>query len=99
MRQKIQKDENKNKKKALLVFGIAATVAIAGTYALFQTSDIFNNKFNVEKYSPEVSENFVSPDNWYPGMTVPKTVKVTNKGSIPIVVRVSYEEYWKISRK
>lgn len=28
-------------------------------------------------------------------MTTPKTVKVTNKGSIPIVVRVSYEEYWK----
>ncbi len=84
-----------SKKKFAVIAALVAIGSVGLTYAYFQTSDIFINKFDVAKYAPTIEENFESPSDWVPGMTTPKTVEVTNNGSIPLVVRVSYEEYWK----
>jgi len=41
------------------------------------------------------TEDFTSPDDWTPCTTTPKTVIATNSDADPVVVRVSYNDYWK----
>ena len=93
----LRKDEKmkKNNKKKLLVFlGISVFTVLGGTLAYFTTSTTFRNIFNTAKYETKIVESFVSPDNWTPGTTTKKEIKVTNDGTIDMAVRVSYTEKW-----
>lgn len=92
---KKEKYENqKNKRKALIVSGISLLTILGGTLAYFTTSDSFVNDFKVARYGAQIVEEFVSPTDWTPGTTTDKTVKVTNNGSINMAVRASYTEKW-----
>ena len=85
----------KNKKPiifAALLFVICLT--IGGTIAYYTSSDTFDNTFNSGTYDIETQENFVSPDNWTPGTTTPKTVIATNKGTTPAAVRIKLTPSW-----
>ena len=91
----LRKDEKmkKNNKKKLLVFlGISVFTVLGGTLAYFTTSTTFRNIFNTAKYETKIVESFVSPDNWTPGTTTKKEIKVTNDGTIDMAVRASYTE-------
>lgn len=94
MNNNIEKKEKKNKKKLLVVMGISILTVLGGTLAYFTTSTNFANQFQVGKYEAQVVEEFVSPDNWTPGTTTSKNIKVTNKGTIDMAVRASYTEKW-----
>lgn len=96
MNKEINKEEkNKNnRKKTLIVSGIALLTILGGTLAYFTTSNTMINAFQSAKYQAKIVENFESPDNWTPGTTTEKTVKVTNNGSIDMAVRASYTEKW-----
>ena len=92
-----RKDDNmkKNNKKKLLVFlGISVFTVLGGTLAYFTTSTTFKNIFNTAKYETKIVESFVSPDNWTPGTTTKKEIKITNDGTIDMAVRASYTEKW-----
>ena len=77
---------------AALLFVICLTVG--GTIAYYTSSDTFENTFNSGTYDIETQENFVSPDNWTPGTTTPKTVIATNKGTTPAAVRIKLTPSW-----
>ena len=79
-------------KKALIALALVGIVG--GTFAYFTSTSRLNNSFQTGTYSTSVKEEFVSPDNWTPGTTTPKKVNVTNKGTVPIVARASFEETW-----
>lgn len=93
----IEKDGNmkkNNNKKLLVVLGISVFTFLGGTLAYFTTSTTFKNVFNTAKYETQIVEDFVSPDDWTPGTTTKKEITVTNKGTIDMAVRASYEEKW-----
>ena len=91
------KKENKkikNKKKLLIVSIISILAVIGGTLAYFTTTTTIKDIFKTAIYQNEITEVFEAPENWTPGTTTDKTVKVTNTGSIDMAVRVSYTEKW-----
>src|SRR5574344_3173843 len=84
----------KRKQKLLLVLGIGIFTVLGTAVAYFTTTTDITNLFKAALYQNEIVEEFVSSDNWTPGTTTDKTVKVTNTGSINMAVRVSYTEKW-----
>ena len=85
---------NKKGKKLLVLLGIGVFTVIGSTLAYFTTSSDFVNTFKTAMYGAEINEVFTSPNNWTPGTTTPKTIKVTNTGNLPIAVRAYYTEEW-----
>ena len=85
-----------NNKKPIIFIALLFIVCltIGGTIAYYTSSDTFNNEFNAGTYDIETQENFVSPDNWTPGTTTPKTVIATNKGTTPAAVRIKLTPSW-----
>ena len=79
---------------ATLLLLIGLCLVVGGTIAYYTSSDTFNNEFNTGTYVIQTQENFVSPDNWTPGTTTPKTVIATNKGSTPAAVRIKLTPSW-----
>lgn len=94
MKNNIEKKEKNNKRKLLVVMGISILTVLGGTLAYFTTSTNVSNPFKAGKYEAQIVEEFVSPDNWAPGETTNKNIKVTNKGTIDMAVRASYTEKW-----
>ena len=91
---KKENKKNKNKKKLLIVSIISILAVIGGTLAYFTTTTTIKDIFKTAMYQNEITEVFEAPENWTPGTTTDKTVKVTNTGSIDMAVRVSYTEKW-----
>ena len=87
----------KNKKKIVTALaGLALVGAVGGTFAYFNSSATFENVFHTAGLGVKYTENFVSPNNWQPGDTTPKTLTVTNESSTPIRARVKINtEEWK----
>lgn len=88
------KENNKNKKKLLIVGVLGMLTVLGGTLAYFTTTTNVVNKFKTGLYQNKIVEEFVSPTNWTPGTVTEKTVKVTNTGDIPMAVRASITEKW-----
>lgn len=88
------KENNKNKKKLLVVGALGMLTVLGGTLAYFTTTTDIVNKFKTGLYQNKIVEEFVSPTNWTPGTVTEKTVKVTNSGNIPMAVRASITEKW-----
>lgn len=88
------KENNKNKKKLLVVGVLGMLTILGGTLAYFTTTTNIVNKFKTGLYQNKIVEEFVSPTNWTPGTVTEKTVKVTNTGDIPMAVRASVTEKW-----
>jgi len=78
----------------IVLAAIAFLLVVGATYAFYRTIDHINNDFKTSEYCSKVEEEFVSPGNWKPGDTTPKTITVTNHCDICQNVRVSYEEKW-----
>ena len=82
-------------KKNLLILLLVAIIGIVGlTIAYFSSSSIFENTFENSEYGSEITKIFSSPDDWIPGTTTPKILKVKNTGSVDEAVRVTYSETW-----
>ena len=86
--------DNKKRRKVLTVLGISLVTALGSVLSYFTTSSNFINLFKTAIYQNKIVEVFESPDNWTPGTTTEKTIKVTNTGSIDMAVRASYTEKW-----
>ena len=88
------KKETKKSWPLIALVLVAVLGVIGGAIAYFTSSDTFTNVFRTQPYRVEVSETFVSPENWTPGTTTPKTVVAKNTGDVDVAVRVSYTEGW-----
>ena len=97
-KEKTENNENKkkvfSKKKMLIVTIISVFTILGGTLAYFTTSTNITNILKTALYQNKIVETFEAPTDWTPGTTTPKTIKVTNTGSIDMAVRVSYTEKW-----
>lgn len=90
----IQSKRRKNKKKIAVLSSVGALTVIGSTLAYFTTSDEIINNFKSGKYQTTINESFTAPNDWAPGDTVKKEVKVTNTGDVPIAVRANFTEKW-----
>ena len=84
----------KKKKRIITTLGLLLVVVIGATFAYYTSNTSFENVFNAGKYKITLTEEFVSPDNWVPGETIPKTVTAKNDGTVDAAVRISYTEQW-----
>ena len=87
--------EEKNRKPLIFILLLVFVgIVVGGTFAYYTSNDTFNNEFDAGKYKIETQEAFVSPDNWTPGTTTPKTFSVTNKGTVDAAVKVCFTQNW-----
>ena len=85
----------KNKKPIIFIMLLVVLgMVVGGTLAYYTTTDTYENEFVAGKYDIETIEAFVSPENWTPGTTTPKTVIATNKGNTMAAVRVKLTPSW-----
>ncbi len=91
-----QKKQSLNKKPVIaIVVGIIVAAAVGATIAYRGDITRLFNSLKTGETGATFTEEFVSPDNWKPCDTQPKTITATNSGNQPIRVRVSYEQFWK----
>lgn len=85
----------KNKKIAG-VAGLAAIMAVGGTFAYFNQTMTVTNPFDTGKYDTTITEDFKPGDGekWEPGAEVDKDVTVKNTGDYDVLVRVKFDEKW-----
>lgn len=90
----------KGKKQVAALAAIVAVAGIGGTFAYFNQTLTAHNTFDTGKYDTELVEKFKPSDgeNWEPGSEVNKDVTVQNTGTLPVVVRVKFEEIWERER-
>ncbi len=82
--------------KVMALAGVAAAVAIGGTFAYYTATNTFKNEFNTENFGTSSVEIF-NPgdgDNWEPGVNVKKAVYGQNTGEGDVYVRVFFDEEW-----
>ena len=92
--------EKLKNKKAIIALAIIAFIGIiGGAFAYFTSSQTFANLFKAKTYHSTFEEKFESPDNWVPGVSVPKEITASNTGDIDLAVRVSYTEEWVSANK
>lgn len=82
--------------KLVPLAGILAVAAIGGTFAYFNQTHTKVNEFTTGTYDTVLVEDFRPEDgeNWKPGAMVNKDVTVKNYGTLPVVVRVKFQEIW-----
>lgn len=83
--------------KQYRVLGLAALLLmsmIAGTWAYWTQTQQALNEFQAGKYSTNLVEEFVPPDEWMPGEEVNKDVKVTNTGTVPVFASITISQEW-----
>lgn len=85
----------KNKKALGIAALVGGLAVIGGTFAYYADSMIFRNLFTTAEYIVDYTETFESPENWAPCAETPKTVTATNRGNIPVGVRIKIDEFWK----
>ena len=86
----------KMNKKAAALGGLAALVAVGGTWEYFNQTAAITNPFSTGSYGGSIVESFnpSDGDNWQPGATVNKEVVAENTGNSPLLVRVKMAEKW-----
>ncbi len=80
---------------ALALVAVLVVAVIGGTFAYFSQTDTASNYISVQNYDSTLEENFEPPeDGFAPEVEVTKEVGVENTGDIPMLVRMTYTEYW-----
>ena len=83
------------KKRNLYVIAFLCFITLVGvTIAYLQSTATLENIFNAGTYKTITHEEFTSPTNWMPGDETPKTITTKNEGTIPVRVRVKFDEEW-----
>ena len=81
----------KNRRSTLIASCVLAALIVGGsTFAWFTSKDEVVNKISAtSNYNVVAVEDFTPPNNWTPGQTVDKDVRVTNTGNVDAFVRAS----------
>ncbi len=73
-----------DKKSILALVSLLAVTAIGGTYAYFSQDLYAANEFQTGKYDTDITEEFIPPSDWQPGVTVDKKVQIKNSGNVDV---------------
>ncbi|MFI3205992.1 MAG: BsaA family SipW-dependent biofilm matrix protein [Clostridia bacterium] len=87
----------KNKKLAVILAGVLAVSAVAGSFAYYSETKSIDNTMETNVYGDTLTEVFTPDSNWEPGEEADKIVGVTNTGDYDIVVRIKMSETWTFS--
>lgn len=89
------KNRLNRKKKVAIAAGVAALL-LASTFAYWTQTSTVENPFETSRYGMTMVEEFSPADgkDWQPGVTVDKSVSVSNTGDTGILVRAKVEETW-----
>jgi alternate signal-mediated exported protein len=101
--EKIMNRTRKRSRRATTAIAVVLSVVIAlsATFAWITTTVSRVNHFENHGYLVDdgtivITETFTPPPEWKIGDITPKEVAVTNTGSAPVLVRVSYEDALKV---
>lgn len=67
---------------------------VFGIFAYWTQELTVHNEFKTARYDTNIEEKFVSPTDWKPGEEINKDVWISNKGSIPVFVKVVLHQEW-----
>lgn len=81
-----------DKKSILALVSLLAVTAIGGTYAYFSQDLYAVNQFQTGKYDTDITEEFIPPSDWQPGVTVDKKVQIKNSGNVDVAAVVKLTE-------
>ena len=71
---------------------------LLGKTAASRTQELWvGNEYRLGKYDTKIVEEFQSPANWKPGLSVNKDVRAENEGTIPALVKAQVLINWKHS--
>lgn len=73
-----------DKKSILALVSLLAVTAIGGTFAYFSQDLYAANEFQTGKYDTDITEEFIPPSDWQPGVTVDKKVQIKNSGNVDV---------------
>lgn len=80
---------------AIALVAVLLVTVIGGTFAYFSQTDTAENFLKVKNYDSNLTEDFnPPPDGFTPEVVVDKVVGVSNTGEIPMLVRITYAEFW-----
>lgn len=82
------------KRAALGLAGLAAVAAIGGTWAYWNQNLSVANDFKAGNFDSDIVEKFKPEEDWLPGETVDKVVKVTNSGNVDMAVMATITQKW-----
>lgn len=85
-------DKKSNKLYGLV--GLVVLCLISGTFAYWTQEIDVHNEFQTARYDTSVKEEFVSPENWLPGVEINKDVWLKNDGTIPVFAKVVIHQEW-----
>lgn len=84
----------KNKKVMVALVILMFICGFAFTIAFFTDTVEVPNVFKTQVFKTTVTEEFVSPDNWLPGDTTDKKIRVNNVGDVSVAARIKITEKW-----
>lgn len=89
------------KKSKYMIAGLAALMAVSmtgGTWAAWTQTLLAKNEFMTAKYSTHLKEDFPEypdvPETWLPGEERKKEVWVENDSTIPVIAKITMNQYW-----
>ena len=74
-----------NAKLIVSLAAMAAIVIVGGSFAYFSQELSASNIFLTGKYDTDISEEFIPPADWQPGVEIPKEVRIKNNGNVDVV--------------
>lgn len=74
--------------------GLFVLCCIGGVFAYWTQELLVHNEFKTARYDTDIEEKFVPPDNWTPGQEINKDVWISNKGTVPVFVKVIIHQEW-----
>lgn len=84
----------RKRNKIYWLFGLMALCCVCGIFAYWTQELTVHNEFKTARYDTNIEEKFVSPSDWKPGEEINKDVWISNKGSIPVFVKVVLHQEW-----
>lgn len=91
MNNDVSKKKKTSKEKRVLIGAlcVAAAVVAGSTFAWFTSTDEVTNKLSASgDYGVAIAEDFTPPEDWIPGQSIKKAVKVVNTGNVDAFIRM-----------
>ena len=80
--------------KILGLAALASLMLIGGTWAAWTQEITAGNEFMPGTYETSLDEKFTPPTDWSPGTEQEKRVRISNKGTVPVMAKAVITQSW-----
>ena len=80
--------------KLLGLAALASLMLIGGTWAAWTQEITAGNEFMPGTYETSLDEKFTPPTDWSPGTEQEKRVRISNKGTVPVMAKAVITQSW-----